>query len=96
MILTPDSPRGKNFTLSCFAGLGIGYSLASRDRTPLVLVVPLVATMAFLANRVVDRRQIRRPLVPYVLLLLSLAVGLVVARGGGFPSTPASSRPWSC
>jgi SAM-dependent methyltransferase len=34
----------KNFTLlSCFAGLGIGYSLAARDRTPLVAVIPLLA-----------------------------------------------------
>ena len=33
----------KNFTLlSCFAGLGLGYSLASRDRTPLVAVIPLL------------------------------------------------------
>ena len=53
------------------------------------IVIAGILTMAFLANWVVDRLQIRRPLVPYVLLLLSLAVGLVVARGGGFPSTPA-------
>jgi hypothetical protein len=34
----------KNFTLlSCFAGLGLGYSLSSRDRTPLAMVVPLLA-----------------------------------------------------
>ncbi len=34
----------KNFTLlSCFAGLGLGYSLSSRDRTPLAAVVPLLA-----------------------------------------------------
>jgi spermidine synthase len=33
----------KNFTLlACFAGLGLGYSLASRDRIPLVAVVPLL------------------------------------------------------
>src|SRR5262245_39261335 len=33
----------KNFTLlSCFAGLGLGYSLASRDRTPLAAVIPLL------------------------------------------------------
>ena len=53
------------------------------------IVIAGILTMAFLANWVVDRLQIRRPLVPYVLLLLSLAVGLVVARGGGFPSTLA-------
>ena len=34
----------KNFTLlSCFAGLGIGYPLAAKDRTPLPAVVPLLA-----------------------------------------------------
>jgi spermidine synthase len=29
--------------LACFAGLGLGYALASRDRIPLVLVLPLLA-----------------------------------------------------
>lgn len=29
--------------LACFAGLGLGYALASRDRIPLALVVPLLA-----------------------------------------------------
>jgi spermidine synthase len=34
----------KNFSLlSCFIGLGLGYALASRDRIPLVLVLPLLA-----------------------------------------------------
>jgi hypothetical protein len=33
----------KNFSLvACFAGLGFGYSLASRDRIPLLLVIPLL------------------------------------------------------
>jgi hypothetical protein len=29
--------------LSCFAGLGLGYALARRDRIPLVFTAPLVA-----------------------------------------------------
>jgi hypothetical protein len=34
----------KNFgLLTCFAGLGLGYALAERDRIPLALVIPLLA-----------------------------------------------------
>ena len=34
----------KNFSLlACFAGLGLGYALATRDRIPLVVVIPLLA-----------------------------------------------------
>jgi SAM-dependent methyltransferase len=34
----------KNFSLlACFAGLGLGYALATRERLPLVLVAPLLA-----------------------------------------------------
>jgi len=34
----------KNFSLlACFAGLGLGYALATRSRIPLVVVVPLLA-----------------------------------------------------
>jgi spermidine synthase len=34
----------KNFSLlACFAGLGIGYALANRERIPLVLVAPLLS-----------------------------------------------------
>jgi len=34
----------KNFSLlACFAGLGLGYALATRDRIPLVIVLPLLA-----------------------------------------------------
>jgi len=33
----------KNFTLiACFAGLGLGYALASRSRIPLLVVIPLL------------------------------------------------------
>jgi spermidine synthase len=34
----------KNYSLlACFAGLGLGYALASRSRIPLLLVIPLLA-----------------------------------------------------
>ncbi len=34
----------KNFSLlACFAGLGLGYALAARDRIPIVIVLPLLA-----------------------------------------------------
>src|SRR5512135_762406 len=34
----------KNFSLlSCFAGLGLGYALASRDRVPALMILPLLA-----------------------------------------------------
>lgn len=34
----------KNFSLlACFAGLGLGYALATRDRIPLLSVIPLLA-----------------------------------------------------
>src|ERR1700738_1116168 len=34
----------KNFSLlGCFVGLGLGYALATRDRVPLVIVLPLLA-----------------------------------------------------
>ena len=34
----------KNFSLlACFAGLGLGYALAARDRIPLLMVIPLLA-----------------------------------------------------
>jgi spermidine synthase len=37
----------KNFgLLSCFAGLGIGYSLSRRDRIPMLLSIPLIAVQA--------------------------------------------------
>jgi hypothetical protein len=53
------------------------------------VVIAGILVMAFLANCAVQWFAIRRPLVPYVLLLSSLTLGLVVARGGGLPSTTA-------
>ncbi len=53
------------------------------------IVIAGILLMAFLANSAVERLQIRRPLVPYLLLWASLAVGWLLAHGGGFPSSPA-------
>jgi len=52
------------------------------------VVIAGILVMAFLANWVVQRFRIERPLVPYVLLLASLGVGWFIAWSGGFPSTP--------
>jgi SAM-dependent methyltransferase len=51
------------------------------------IVIAGILTMAFLANWVVQSLKIERPLVPYLLLLASLLVGVVVARSGGFSAT---------
>jgi len=51
------------------------------------IVISGILVMAFLANWTVQRLQIRRPFVPYVLLLASLAVGLAVAMRGGLSPT---------
>jgi hypothetical protein len=48
-----------------------------------------VLVMACLANEVVARLGVRRPLVAYLLLLASIAAGLAVARSGGLPATPS-------
>ena len=53
------------------------------------IVIGGILIMAFLANCSVQWLRIRRPAVPYVLLLASLAIGWFIARGGGFPSTTA-------
>jgi hypothetical protein len=53
------------------------------------IVIAGILVMAFLANWVVQTLEIERPLVPCMLLLASLVLGVVVARGGGLASTPA-------
>jgi len=53
------------------------------------VVVAGVLVMAYLANGVVAALGIRRPLVPYLLLLASLGLGLAVAAAGGFAPTAA-------
>jgi spermidine synthase len=53
------------------------------------IVIAAILVMAYLANLAVARMGLRRPTVPILLLLASLVLGLVVARAGGFPATPA-------
>jgi SAM-dependent methyltransferase len=52
------------------------------------VVIAGILVMAFLANWVVQRFRIERPLVPYLALLATLGVGWFIAKSGGFPSTP--------
>jgi spermidine synthase len=51
------------------------------------IVIASILVMAFLANCAVQWLGIRRPWIPYLLLLASLAAGWVVAGSGGFAST---------
>jgi hypothetical protein len=93
-----DRPR---FNQAAFFLLGAGFMLVeTKGITELGLalgntwqvigvVIAGVLLMAYLANGVVASLRIRRPLVPYVLLLASLALGLAVARSGGFAPTAA-------
>jgi spermidine synthase len=54
------------------------------------IVIAAILGMAFCANLLVLALRIQDPLVPYLLLLGSLGVGLVVARGGGLAAEPGS------
>ncbi len=93
-----DRPR---FNQAAFFLLGAGFMLVETKgitelglalgNTWLVIgvVITGVLVMAYLANAVVAALRIRRPLVPYVLLLASLVVGVAIARGGGFAPTAA-------
>jgi spermidine synthase len=53
------------------------------------IVIAAILVMAWLANWIAARRPVRRPLVPWALLLLSLGLGLVFVRAGGVESTVA-------
>jgi len=46
-----------------------------------------ILTMAFLANCMVQWFQLRRVTIPLLLLLMSLALGLIISQRGGFSST---------
>jgi spermidine synthase len=93
-----DRPR---FSQAAFFLLGAGFMLVeTKGITELGLalgntwqvigvVIAGVLVMAYLANGVVAALRIRRPFVPYVLLVASLALGLAVARSGGLPPTAA-------
>jgi spermidine synthase len=52
------------------------------------VVIAAILVMAYLANLAVSAFGLRRPVASLVLLLVSLGVGLAVARSGGFPATP--------
>lgn len=52
------------------------------------IVIAGILLMAFLANACVAWLKIRRPAVPFILLLASLLLGYVISLRGGFPSTP--------
>ena len=87
------------FDLASFFFLGAGFMLVeTKGITELGLalgntwqviglVIAGVLLMAYLANGLVSALAVRRPAIPYVLLFASLAVGLAVARGGGFAPT---------
>ena len=52
------------------------------------IVIAGILIMAFLGNCAVQWLNIRRPLIPYLLLFAALCVGWYIARAGGFASTP--------
>lgn len=52
------------------------------------IVILSVLVMAYLANLVVMKLGLHRTITPFLLLLLSLGIGVAVARSGGMPATP--------
>jgi len=92
-----EKPR---FSDSTFLFLGAGFMLIeTKGITEMGLtfgntwqvigvVICGILVMAFLANSVVQRFRIQGSLVPFLLLLSSLALGWVIAKNGGFHSTP--------
>jgi spermidine synthase len=92
----PERPQSGSFH---FFLLGAGFMLIeTKGITELGLtfgnswqvigvVIAAIMVMAFLANWVVQQLKIKRPVLPYALLLASLAVGWWVAKNGGLPST---------
>lgn len=53
------------------------------------IVIAAILGMAYGANLAVAKLNLRRPLVPFLLLLGSIGAGLAIARAGGFAATPA-------
>jgi hypothetical protein len=92
-----EKPRFSHLSFFC---LGVGFMLVeTKGITEMGLtfgntwqvigiVIASILVMAFLANLVVQRLNIRRPAIPYLLLCTSLLVGWSIARSGGLPSTP--------
>ncbi len=52
------------------------------------IVIVAILVMAFIANLVVIKIGLRSPTVPFILLLASLVMGLLVAKAGGLPGSP--------
>lgn len=53
------------------------------------IVIAAILGMAYGANLAVEKLGLRRPLIPFLLLIGSIGVGLAVAKAGGLASTPA-------
>jgi spermidine synthase len=51
------------------------------------IVIGAILVMAWLGNRIAARRAIRRPWIPWLLLLASLGAGLLFVRAGGIGSS---------
>jgi len=92
-----ESPR---FGYVSFFFLGVGFMLVETKGITemgltfgntwqvIGLVIAGILIMAFLGNCLVQWLNIKRPLVPYLLLLMALAGGWLSSGSGGFPSTP--------
>ncbi len=92
----PERPRVGNLS---FFLLGAGFMLVeTKGITELGLTfgnswqvigvaIAGIMVMAFFANWIVQRFAITRSVVPYALLLASLALGWWIAKSGGLPST---------
>jgi spermidine synthase len=87
------------FSHASFFFLGAGFMLIETKaitemgltfgNTWLVIGIAIagILIMAYLANSAVESFSIRKPLVPYLLLVASIGLGLYVAKSGGFPPT---------
>ncbi|MCI0410667.1 MAG: hypothetical protein L0191_19265, partial [Acidobacteria bacterium] len=53
------------------------------------IVIGAILVMAWLANRIADRQPMRRPWIPWLLLLMSVGLGLLFVRTSGVESTAA-------
>jgi SAM-dependent methyltransferase len=53
------------------------------------IVIASILVMAFFGNCAVQWLHIRKPLIPYLCLWATLAIGWIISGSGGFASTPA-------
>jgi hypothetical protein len=89
-----------NFSHLSFFFLGAGFMLVeTKGITEMGLtfgntwqvigvVIASILTMAWLGNCAVQWLKIKRPIIPYLCLFATLALGWYIARSGGLPSTP--------